>query len=98
MKLHKSYSSHESYIMQIFLLDQLSKLYQWSAAYGGIIVFGLQKLVRDYPALKEKLKMSLEGLVRDRSDTGYQVSAKTTPTNLLRNAQSPLRVQNIGMT
>ena len=38
-----------------------------------IIVFGLQPLVRDYPALKEKLKMSLEGSVRGRSDSSEYV-------------------------
>ena len=67
----------------------------------GIIVFGLQPS-RDYPALKEKSKRAL----KDRyavevirvSDTGYRVSAKTTPTNLLHNVRSPLHAQNIGMT
>ena len=32
------------------------------------------------------------------SDTGYRAITKTTPTNLLRNAQSPSCAQNIGVT
>ena len=68
----------------------------WSTAYG---VFGLQPSVRDYPALKRDQKRALKDQytveVIGASDT---VSAKITPSKLLRNVRLSSRVQNIGMT
>ena len=51
------------------IVDGSGLLVRSSAGYGGIIVFGLQPSVRDYPALKEKSKTSLKGSVQDRSDS-----------------------------
>ena len=55
--------------LEIIEVSGLLSIKQWSAAYVGIIVFGLQPSMRDYSALKEKSKTSLEGSVRGRSDS-----------------------------
>ena len=45
------------------------KLYGALRTEASIIVFGLQPLVRDYSALKENLKTSLEGSVNGGNDS-----------------------------
>ena len=40
------------------------------------LLFGLQPSMRDYLALKENSKTSLEGLVRSRSDSGSEWGTK----------------------
>ena len=67
-----------------------------------MVAIWLQPLVKDYPALRRNRKWALKDQyavkVIQASDTGYQVSANTTPTNLLRNVWSPSCAQNTGMT